>query len=121
MAVRQALISVWNKEGLAGFARGLAGENWEIWASGGTADAISRAGVPVKETEGITGISSILGGRVKTLHPELHAAILAAGEDREDRIKAGKPVFDLVAVDFYPFHMAEDMDLKGMRPSSSWT
>ncbi len=120
MAVRQALISVWNKR--AGRVRpGLAGENWEIWASGGTADAISRAGVPVKETEGITGISSILGGRVKTLHPELHAAILAAGEDREDRIKAGKPVFDLVAVDFYPFHMAEDMDLKGMRPSSSWT
>lgn len=113
MAVRQALISVWNKDGLAEFARGLADENWEIWASGGTAKAIALAGVPVRETEGITGISSILGGRVKTLHPELHASILAAGEDRAARVREGKPVFDLVAVDFYPFHLAEEMDPEG--------
>ncbi|MFO8184664.1 MAG: bifunctional phosphoribosylaminoimidazolecarboxamide formyltransferase/IMP cyclohydrolase [Candidatus Aegiribacteria sp.] len=108
---RSALISAWNKEGLEEFAAGLARLGWTLYASGGTAGVISEAGVPVVPTEEITGISSILGGRVKTLHPELHAAILAAGEDREKRKLEGKPVFDLVAVDLYPFG-----DTAGMEP-----
>ncbi|MCP4647564.1 MAG: bifunctional phosphoribosylaminoimidazolecarboxamide formyltransferase/IMP cyclohydrolase, partial [bacterium] len=107
---RTALISVWNKQGLSDFALGLSSLGWEIWASGGTADAIEKVGVEVKRTEKITGISSILGGRVKTLHPELHASILADGTAREERISEGKPVFDLVAVDFYPFYKAKNMD-----------
>ncbi|MCK5786577.1 MAG: bifunctional phosphoribosylaminoimidazolecarboxamide formyltransferase/IMP cyclohydrolase [Candidatus Sabulitectum sp.] len=107
---RTALISAWNKQGLEDFAMGLSALGWEIWASGGTADVIGKAGVAVRRTEELTGISSILGGRVKTLHPELHASILADGEARELRTLDGKPVFDLVAVDFYPFYKAKDMD-----------
>ncbi len=107
---RTALISVWNKDGLEDFAMGLSGLGWELWASGGTADVIEKAGVSVRRTEELTGISSILGGRVKTLHPELHASILADGEARESRVLEGKPVFDLVAVDFYPFYKARDLD-----------
>ncbi len=107
---RKALVSVWNKEGLEVFVRGLHEMGWEIWASGGTAAAVLETGIPVKETSEITGISSILNGRVKTLHPELHASILAGGKHREERAREGKPVFDLVAVDFYPFHLASEMD-----------
>lgn len=107
---RTALISVWNKNGLEDFALGLSDLGWELWASGGTADAMEKAGVSVRRTEELTGISSILGGRVKTLHPELHASILADGDARESRILEGRPVFDLVAVDFYPFYKAMDMD-----------
>jgi phosphoribosylaminoimidazolecarboxamide formyltransferase/IMP cyclohydrolase len=106
---RTALISVWNKRGLEQFADGLSELGWEIWASGGTADVIEKAGVAVRRTEELTGISSILGGRVKTLHPELHASILADGEAREERTREGKPAFDLVAVDFYPFYRAKEM------------
>lgn len=109
-AKKRALISAWNKEGLAEFARGLHDLGWEIWASGGTAACISSAGLPVRETSELTGMDSILDGRVKTLHPELHASILAGGVHREERIHQGRPVFDLVAVDFYPFHKAADMD-----------
>jgi phosphoribosylaminoimidazolecarboxamide formyltransferase/IMP cyclohydrolase len=113
---KTALVSVFSKEGLEEFSKGLCSMGWEIWASGGTADTIEKAGIPVTRTEEITGLSSILGGRVKTLHPELHAAILASGTDREERVNLGKPVFDLVAVDFYPFYKAEQMD-----PSSTAT
>ncbi len=107
---RTALVSVWNKDGLEDFVQGLSTLGWEIWASGGTADAIEKAGVTVLRTEELTGISSILGGRVKTLHPELHASILADGKARQERLMEGKPVFDLVAVDFYPFHKTRNMD-----------
>ena len=107
---KTALISVWNKDGLEDFAKGLSTLGWELWASGGTADAIEKAGISVCRTEELTGISSILGGRVKTLHPELHASILADGKAREERLLEGKPVFDMVAVDFYPFYKARNMD-----------
>jgi len=107
---RKALISAWDKTGLEEFASGLWKAGWEVWASGGTAGVIANAGVPVRSTEELTGIGSILGGRVKTLHPELHASILASGSDRELRENDGKPVFDLVAVDLYPFHTTADMN-----------
>jgi len=107
---RTALISAWNKKGLDELAAGLSSMGWKIYASGGTADHIKKCGIDVVPTEDITGISSLLGGRVKTLHPELHASILAAGEDRADRIREGKPVFDLVAVDFYPFEKTIGME-----------
>ncbi|NOQ23632.1 MAG: bifunctional phosphoribosylaminoimidazolecarboxamide formyltransferase/IMP cyclohydrolase [Candidatus Aegiribacteria sp.] len=106
---RTALISAWNKKGLDVLAAGLSSMGWKIYASGGTADHIKKSGINVVPTEEITGISSLLGGRVKTLHPELHASILAAGEDRAIRMKDGKPIFDLVAVDFYPFEKTAGM------------
>ncbi|MCD4700416.1 MAG: bifunctional phosphoribosylaminoimidazolecarboxamide formyltransferase/IMP cyclohydrolase [Candidatus Aegiribacteria sp.] len=107
---RTALISAWNKKGLDELASGLSSIGWKIYASGGTADHIQKSGTDVIPTEDITGISSLLGGRVKTLHPELHASILAAGEDRVNRIREGKSVFDLVAVDFYPFEKTAGME-----------
>ncbi len=110
MADKTALISAWNKKGLDKLAAGLSGMGFKIYASGGTAEHIEKCGIDVIPTEEITGISSLLGGRVKTLHPELHASILAAGEDRADRIMEGKPVFDLVAVDFYPFEKTAGME-----------
>lgn len=100
---RHALLSCYSKEDVPALARGLHGLGWTLHASGGTAGCINALGIPVSPTEEITGISSLLGGRVKTLHPALHAGILAAGEDRARMEKEGGMVFDLVAVDFYPF------------------
>jgi phosphoribosylaminoimidazolecarboxamide formyltransferase / IMP cyclohydrolase len=105
---RTALLSAWNKDGVAGFAAGLAGMGWTLYASGGTRAALMAAGVDAVHTETITGVESLLGGRVKTLHPELHAAILAAGADREERVRGGRVVFDLVAVDLYPFQESHE-------------
>ncbi len=107
---RRALLSVYDKTGLPELARGLLREGFGLWASGGTADALAAEGLPVEPTESITGIVSLLGGRVKTLHPELHAAILASGGEREERLRLGRPVFDLVAVDLYPFHEVAGLD-----------
>jgi phosphoribosylaminoimidazolecarboxamide formyltransferase/IMP cyclohydrolase len=100
---RRALASCHDKEGLEELASGLAALGWEIHASGGTAAFLESRGVQCVPTERLTGISSLLGGRVKTLHPSLHAAILAAGADREGMAGRGEIVFDMVAVDLYPF------------------
>ncbi len=98
-----ALLSCYRKDTLSGLAGTLHQLGWNLWASGGTAEAVASLGIPVVPTEKLTGISSILGGRVKTLHPSLHAGILAAGADRERMKAGGEVLFDLVAVDFYPF------------------
>ena len=74
----RALISVYDKTGLEGFARGLSELGWELVASGGTADFLEReVGLDVDRVEELTGVAEMLGGRVKTLHPRIHAAILA--------------------------------------------
>jgi phosphoribosylaminoimidazolecarboxamide formyltransferase/IMP cyclohydrolase len=104
-----ALISAYDKSGTEELAGGLLDMGWEVYASGGTRRHLADAGLEVRPTSDITGLTSILGGRVKTLHPELHASILAAGDDRRERKGAGKPVFDLVAVDFYDFARTGDM------------
>lgn len=106
---KAALISVFDKTGLSEFAHGLHRLGYTLYASGGTASEIEKHGMPVVPTETITGVVSLLGGRVKTLHPELHAAILADGADREQRVKEGRVVFDIVAVDYYPFNRALDL------------
>ena len=103
----RALISVYDKTGLQEFARGLAELGWDLVASGGTADFLEReVGVDVDRVEELTGVAEMLGGRVKTLHPRIHAAILARRDHDEDVATLEQQEiepFDLVCVNLYPF------------------
>jgi len=106
MQVGRALMSVFDKTGLDVFARGLFDLGVEIVASGGTAAYIAELGVDVVPVEELTDVPELLGGRVKTLHPRIHAGILARrrleadlDELREHEIRT----FDLVCVNLYPF------------------
>jgi phosphoribosylaminoimidazolecarboxamide formyltransferase/IMP cyclohydrolase len=103
----RALISVYNKAGLESFARGLAELGWDLVASGGTADFLEReVGLDVDRVEDLTGLAEMLGGRVKTLHPRIHAAILARRDHDEDVATLAEEQiepFDLVCVNLYPF------------------
>src|SRR3954451_9468630 len=104
--VRRALISVSDKTGVADFARGLAGLGVEILSTGGTATALREAGLEVTDVSEFTGQEEILGGRVKTLHPRLHAALLARRGDREHMAtpeREGIEPIDLACVNLYPF------------------
>ena len=97
---------MYDKQGLEEFARGLADLGWELVASGGTATALEDAGLEVERVEEVTEAPEMLGGRVKTLHPRIHAGILAR-RDRDDDVAtldehAIRP-FDLVCVNLYPF------------------
>jgi phosphoribosylaminoimidazolecarboxamide formyltransferase/IMP cyclohydrolase len=102
----RALISVWDKSGVAELARGLSDLGWELVASGRTAAHLKELGFDVTRVEDVTGSPELLGGRVKTLHPRIHAGILARRE-REDDLAAlaehGIEPFDLVCVNLYPF------------------
>ena len=81
----RALISVYDKTGLQEFARGLADLGFELVASGGTADFLeNEVGLEVERVEELTGAAAMLGGRVKTLHPNIHAAILARRDHADD-------------------------------------
>ena len=103
----RALISVFNKAGLESFARGLSDLGWDLVASGGTADFLEQeAGLDVERVEDLTGVAQMLGGRVKTLHPNIHAAILARRDRDEDVATLAEQEiepFDLVCVNLYPF------------------
>jgi phosphoribosylaminoimidazolecarboxamide formyltransferase / IMP cyclohydrolase len=103
----RALISVYDKTGLQEFARGLADLGWELVASGGTADFLeTEVGLDVERVEELTGVAEMLGGRVKTLHPRIHAAILARRDDEDDLATLDEQSirpFDLVCVNLYPF------------------
>src|ERR671931_263956 len=104
--VRRALISVSDKTGIVDFARGLARLGVEIVSTGGTAAALREAGVEVRDVSELTGSPELLGGRVKTLHPRLHAGLLAVRDDPE-HMKVldddGIEPIDLVCVNLYPF------------------
>lgn len=107
--VRRALISVSDKTGIAEFAAGLAKLGVELVSTGGTAGALREAGIEVRSVEDLTGSPEILGGRVKTLHPRLHAALLAARDDPEHAAMLeaeGIEPIDLVCVNLYPFERA---------------
>jgi phosphoribosylaminoimidazolecarboxamide formyltransferase/IMP cyclohydrolase len=104
--VRRALISVSDKTGVVDFARGLAGLGISIVSTGGTAAALREAGREVQDGAELTGAPEMLDGRVKTLHPRLHAALLAVREDRDHMAKLeeqGIEPIDLVCVNLYPF------------------
>ena len=104
--IQSALISVYHKQGLEQVARQLIDRDVRIYSTGGTADYLRQLGADVKEVADLTGYPSILGGRVKTLHPKVHGGILArrgAEEDRAELTQFGIPAIDLVLVDLYPF------------------
>jgi phosphoribosylaminoimidazolecarboxamide formyltransferase/IMP cyclohydrolase len=100
----RALVSVYDKTGLAPFVKRLVGAGFEIVSSGGTAAAIEEAGIAVTRVSDVTGAPEILGGRVKTLHPKIHGGILARGEvDEDDLVASDINRFDLVVCNLYPF------------------
>jgi phosphoribosylaminoimidazolecarboxamide formyltransferase/IMP cyclohydrolase len=106
LRVRRALISVSDKTGVAEFAAGLARMGVKIVSTGGTASALRDSGVEVRDVAELTGSPEILGGRVKTLHPRLHAALLAKRDDPshvETLEQEGIEPIDLVCVNLYPF------------------
>ncbi len=104
--VRRALISVSDKTGVADFAKSLAALGVEILSTGGTAGALREAGIEVTDVSEFTGQEEILDGRVKTLHPRLHAALLARRDDPEHMAtleREGIEPIDVVCVNLYPF------------------
>lgn len=100
-----ALLSVFDKTGLVEFAETLLEWNWQLLASGGTAEALRKAGLLVTEIADYTGSPEILGGRVKTLHPAVFGGILARNlsKDAADLARIHAQSIDLVAVNLYPF------------------
>jgi phosphoribosylaminoimidazolecarboxamide formyltransferase/IMP cyclohydrolase len=101
----KALLSVFNKSGVVEFSRALVDMGWELLASGGTANMLKNAGLPVVEVADYTGSPEILGGRVKTLHPAIHGGLLArnSADDQAQLDSLGWGNIDLVAVNLYPF------------------
>jgi phosphoribosylaminoimidazolecarboxamide formyltransferase/IMP cyclohydrolase len=104
--IKRALLSVWDKTGLEEFARGLTELDVELVASGGTAEFLGECGIEATRVEELTEIPEMLGGRVKTLHPRIHAAILARRDHPDDLAALDEhdiSPFDLVCVSLYPF------------------
>ena len=116
IVVRRALISVSDKTGVVEFARELAAEGVDIISTGGTFAALQAAGIPVTEVSQITGFPETLDGRVKTLHPTIHAGLLAdmrliAHEGQLDALNVLP--FELVVVNLYPFVQTVQSGAKG--------
>lgn len=106
--IRRALLSVTDKTGLAELAKTLAAQDIELISTGGTRQTLESAGLPVKDISTVTGFPEILDGRVKTLHPAVHAGILAK-RDKSHHLQTlaehRLPLFDLVVVNLYAFEM----------------
>src|SRR2546428_2023571 len=104
--VRTALVSVSKRDGLVSFVKGLCDLNVEIISTGGTARFLRDAGILVEEVSEITGFPEILDGRVKTLHPKVHAGLLAIRENQQHQRQLREnnitPI-DMVVVNLYPF------------------
>ncbi|HEY4218216.1 MAG TPA: bifunctional phosphoribosylaminoimidazolecarboxamide formyltransferase/IMP cyclohydrolase [Gemmatimonadaceae bacterium] len=116
----RALLSVSNKTGLVDFARGLADMGWELISTGGTARALRDAGLSTTDVSDVTGFPEMMDGRVKTLHPAVHGALLAR-RDVPEHMKALEehditPI-DLVAVNLYPFR--ETVARKNVSPEDA--
>ncbi|TSE07631.1 bifunctional phosphoribosylaminoimidazolecarboxamide formyltransferase/IMP cyclohydrolase [Mesorhizobium intechi] len=104
--VRRALLSVFDKTGLIDFARALAAAGVELVSTGGTAKAIAEAGLAVRDVSELTGFPEIMDGRVKTLHPSVHGALLGVRDDPEHAAamrKYGIEPIDLLVSNLYPF------------------
>lgn len=103
---RRALLSVSDKQGLIPFAQLLQAQGWEILSTGGTAKYLRDAGINLREVAEITGFPEILEGRVKTLHPHIHGALLAKRDDSSHQAQLqefGIGLIDLLVVNLYPF------------------
>jgi phosphoribosylaminoimidazolecarboxamide formyltransferase/IMP cyclohydrolase len=107
--VRRALFSVFDKTGLTELAQALSAKGVELLASGGTATALEKAGLKVTRIESFTGAKEVLDGRVKTLHPKIHAGILSdrrLPEHERDMKENDYAFIDLVVCNLYPFQQA---------------
>jgi phosphoribosylaminoimidazolecarboxamide formyltransferase/IMP cyclohydrolase len=126
--VRRALLSVSDKRGVVDFAKGLAALGVELVSTGGTAKALREAGLDVRAVDDLTGFPEMMDGRVKTLHPKLHAGLLGVRDNPEHVAAAterGVEWIDLVCVNLYPFErtaarrgasdeeVIEDIDIGG--------
>ena len=103
---KRALVSVSDKTGIVGFCRRLSACGYEIVSTGGTAKALQEAGIPVVGISEITGFPECLDGRVKTLHPAVHAGLLAMRSNPEHMAQLEAlhiNTIDIVAVNLYPF------------------
>ena len=104
--IKRALVSVFHKDGLEDILRTLHAEGVELLSTGGTQTFIESLGIPCQKVEDVTTYPSILGGRVKTLHPKVFGGILGRRElegDRQQMAQYEIPEIDLVIVDLYPF------------------
>ena len=109
-----ALLSVYDKTGIVDFARALSNAGWDLLSSGGTANVLIEAGVPVTDVAEVTGYPAMLGHRVVTLHPAVHGGILADLDDpshRHDLESQGIRAISLVAVNLYPFASDPSIEL----------
>jgi phosphoribosylaminoimidazolecarboxamide formyltransferase/IMP cyclohydrolase len=112
----RALLSVSDLSGLVTFARGLTELGWDLVATDGTRAALTSEGIAARSVEEVTGSPALLGGRVKTLHPRIHAAVLARRDDEghlAELKKEGIEPIDLVAVNLYPFAKAAAAGKRG--------
>ena len=114
LPVRRAILSVTDKSGLVEFATFLTSRGVELISTGGTQKALEAAGLPVTAVSTVTGFPEILGGRVKTLHPKIHAGILANKDEPQHMqtlAEKGIRPFDLVCVNLYDFAGAVERHL----------
>ncbi len=104
--IKRAIISVSDKMGLAGFARGLSTAGVEIFSTGGTRKHLESEGIPVRDISEYTGFPEMMDGRLKTLHPKVHGGILCRHDNPEDMKSLAEHAiltFELVVVNLYPF------------------
>lgn len=104
--IRRALLSVSDKTGIVEFARELQGFKVELISTGGTASALRAAGLEVRDVSEITGFPEMMDGRIKTLHPRIHGALLALRDNPEHRAAMethGMQPIDMVVINLYPF------------------
>ena len=114
LPIRRAILSVTDKSGLVEFATFLTSRGVELISAGGTQKALEAAGLPVTAVSTVTGFPEILGGRVKTLHPKIHAGILANKDEPQHMqtlAEKGIRPFDLVCVNLYDFAGAVERHL----------
>ncbi len=117
--IKRALVSVFHKDGLEEILKTLNAQGVELLSTGGTQTFIESLGIPCRKVEDVTTYPSILGGRVKTLHPKIFGGILGRRElesDKEQIAQYDIPEIDLVIVDLYPFEAtvasgAEETDI----------